>query len=429
MQKKWMFAGALVLVAAGVMPWITGYVTEQQWQVATQEVNQSQPFIRMSSGQYQRGYLGSEFQGTLVLMNPETGQSQTIGYQARVTHGILGSLMAFEPKGGWSPEDADWFPKEQPELTLESRLWGSATLEFSAPEMNLGSADSGESLESSGGMARLSIGDAGSSAALLLKWPSLSVSGPDMNIQVADVYAEQTMTHLQGDIWTGEGEMRVGSTHIEPVGQPAVTLQGLSVTGASEATPDGERVSSSGTLRLDDVSLQGESYGPHQVQLSLDNLDVDSWSRLSESMSELQLLAAQQKADGKNRFDQQMAAMTKVNTALRDLAAAGFSAGIPELSLATPEGEVNGSLVISHPELTADQKSDMLLIMQRLQGKMSLRLPAALAENYPAVRMQVAPLIKQGLLVQDGDELAMTASLKDLKVDVNGTEIPLPPLL
>jgi uncharacterized protein YdgA (DUF945 family) len=424
-----MFAGAAVLVVAGVMPWMVGYVTEQQWQAATQEVNRSQPFIKMSSEQYQRGVLGSTFQGTLDLTNPETGQSQTIDYQASVTHGILGSLIAFEPRGGWSPEDADWFPDEQPELTLDSRLWGSATLEFNAPEMNLSSADSGESLASSGGMARLSISDTGSSASLLLKWPSVSLSGPDMTVQIADVYAEQTMTHLQGDIWTGEGEMRVGSTHIEPVGQPAVTLQGLSVAGTSEATSNGERVSSTGTFRLDEVSVQGESYGPHQMQVSLDNLDVDSWSRLSDSLSELQLLAAQQKADGKNRFDQQIAAMTNVNTALRDLAAAGFSAGIPKLSLATPEGEVKGSLVISHPELTDDQKADMLLIMQRLQGKMSLQLPAALAENYPAIRMQVAPLIKQGLLVQEGDELAMTASLKDLTVDVNGNEIPLPPLL
>jgi uncharacterized protein YdgA (DUF945 family) len=429
LQKKWIFAGAAVLVVAGAMPWVVGYVTEQQWQAATQEVNHSQPFVKMTSEQYQRGFMASEFQGTLVLTNPETGQSQTIDYQANVTHGILGSLIAFEPKGGWSPKNADWFPDEQPELTLESRLWGSATLEFSAPEMSLNSADSGESLESSGGLARLSISDTGSSASILLKWPSISVSGPDMTVQIADVYAEQAMTHLQGDIWTGEGEMRVGSAHIEPAGQPAVTLQGFSVRGASEATPNGERVSSTGTFRLDKVSLQGESYGPHQMQLSLDNLDVDSWSRLSESLSELQLLAAQQKADGKNRFDQQMAAMTSMNTALRDLAAAGFSAGIPTLSLATPEGEVSGSVVISHPELTADQKSDMLLIMQRLKGKLSLKLPAALAENYPAVRMQVAPLIKQGLLVQEGDELIMAASLKDLMVDVNGAEIPLPPLL
>lgn len=429
MQKKWIFASAVVLAAASAMPWFVGYLTEQQWQAATQEINRSQPFIQVDSEQYQRGFLGSDLQGSLVILNPETGESQQIAYRARITHGIIGSLMNFEPKDGWSPDNADWFHGEQPKLTLESRLWGSATLEFRAPAMDLISADSGESLTSSGGMARLSIRDAGSTAEALLKWPSLTLSGPDMNVRISDVYMRQNMAYLRDGIWTGNGEMRIASTRVEPAGQPAVLLQGLSVSGSSEASSNRERVSSSGKIRLEKVRWQGESYGPHQLTMTLDRLDVDSWSRLSESISELQLLAVQQKTDGENRFEQQMAAMTEVNTALRDLAAAGFSAGVPELSLATPEGEVSGNIMIRHPELTSDQKSGMLLIMQRLEGEMNFRLPTALADNYPAVRLQVAPLIKQGFLVQDGDELAMKAFIKDLVMDISGTEIPLSPLL
>ncbi len=429
MQKKWIFASAVVLAAASAMPWFVGYLTEQQWQAATQEINRSQPFIQMDSGEYQRGFLGSDLRGSLVILNPETGKSQQIAYRARITHGVIGSLMNFEPEDGWSPDNADWFHGEQPKLTLESRIWGSATLEFSAPAMSLISADSGETLTSSGGTARLSIRDAGSSAEALLKWPSLTLTGPDMNVRISDVYMKQTMQYLRDGIWTGRGEMQVASTRIEPTDQPAVLLQGLSVSGSSEASANGKRLSSSGKVRLESVSWQGESYGPHQLKITLDKLDVDGWSRLSEGMSELQVLAAQQKADGENRFEQQMAAMTEVNTALRDLAAAGFSAGIPELSLATPEGEVSGNIMIRHPELTGDQKSGMLLIMHRLEGEMNVRLPTALAENYPAVRLQVAPLIKQGFLIQDGDELAMKAFIKDLIMDISGTEIPLSPLL
>ena len=43
--------------------------------------------------------------------------------------------------------------------------------------------------------------------------------------------------------------------------------------------------------------------------------------------------------------------------------------------------------------------------------------------------MQLAPLIKQGMMTQQGDRLAMEAQLKDLALDVNGVMIPLPPLL
>jgi uncharacterized protein YdgA (DUF945 family) len=428
LQKKWIVTSVVVLAAAGLMPWIVGYVTEQQWHAVTEEVNRSQPFIQMSNDQYQRGFLGSDLHGSLVLLNPETGESQRIAYRASVTHGVVGSLMDFQPENGWSPDNTEWFPDELPKLTLESRLWGSITLEFSAPAMDLTNTDSGKSLASSGGVARLTMNNVGSSAEARLEWPLLSITGPDMNVEISDFYVEQQMEYLRGRIWTGSGEMRVASTRIEPMGQPAITLQGLSMTGSSEVSPDGERVSSNGEVLLEKVRLQHKSYGPQKLQMALNELNVDSWSKLSESVSELQTLAVQQKADGKNRFEQQMAAMTDVNAALRDLAAEGFSVGIPELILTTPEGEVSGSIMITHPELTNDQKSGMLLIMQQLTGEMNLRLPVALAENYPAVRMQVAPLIKQGLLIQDGDELAMKASLKDLTMNVNGTEIPLPPL-
>ena len=69
------------------------------------------------------------------------------------------------------------------------------------------------------------------------------------------------------------------------------------------------------------------------------------------------------------------------------------------------------------------------MVMQKLTGEMDLSLPVALAEDYPEFRLQLAPLIKQGLLVQQGDRLVLDASMSDLMLDVNGVEIPLPPLL
>ncbi|HBM50024.1 MAG TPA: DUF945 domain-containing protein, partial [Marinobacter sp.] len=102
---------------------------------------------------------------------------------------------------------------------------------------------------------------------------------------------------------------------------------------------------------------------------------------------------------------------------------------IRELSLETPEGPVQGSLDISHPELAGAEKDAMLMVMQGLTGELDFSMPMALAEDYAAVRMQVAPLIKQGLLVQEGDRLVMDGRMEDLVLDINGLQIPLPPLL
>ena len=180
---------------------------------------------------------------------------------------------------------------------------------------------------------------------------------------------------------------------------------------------------------MDNIALPDATYGPQRLTFALSGLDVAAWNDLAEGLSAMQPGAAARASGAREGFDQQMAAMQRMNTAVRELAAAGFSIGFPELYLTTPEGAVTGSARISHPELSEDQKAQMLLVMQRLTGEMNLSLPLALAEEYPELRLQLAPLIKQGLLVQEGDRLVLDAQMKDLVVDVNGVEIPLPPVL
>ncbi|PTB93815.1 DUF945 domain-containing protein [Marinobacter sp. B9-2] len=429
MNAKWMIAGAGVLAVAGGLPWVVGYVTEQQWQQATAEVNSAQPFLRMETDDYQRGILGARFNGSVNLRNPETGESQQFAYRATVTHGVTGSLMDFEPEGGWSSGDMDWFSGEEPRLTLETRLWGTAVLELEAPQMSVTDADTGETLASSGGLARIEISDAGSQADALMVWPAVTLSGPDLDIRVSDFRLEQTMSHLTGEVWTGSGEIVVDSVAVTPVAEAPFTLQEISVRSSSEPVSDGERLDSRMAFEVAGVSTADERYGPQRLVFALSGLDVAAWSGLTESLSSLQALAISQASGGPQQFEQQMAAMQQVNTAVRDLAAAGFSVGFPELTVTTPEGVVEGSASVSHPELTADQKDEMLMVMQRLTGEMDLSLPLALAEEYPEFQLQLAPLIKQGLLVQQGDRLVLDASMKDLMLDVNGVEIPLPPLL
>jgi len=429
LNAKWMIAGAGVLAVAGGLPWVVGYVTEQQWQKATAEVNSAQPFLRMETDNYDRGILGARFTGSVNLRNPETGESRQFAYRADVTHGVTGSLVDFEPEGGWASGGTDWFSGEEPRLTLETRLWGTAVIELEAPQMTVTDADTGETLASSGGLARVEISDSGSQADALMVWPALTLAGQDLDIRVSDFRLEQTMTHLSGEVWTGSGEVVVDSIAVTPTAQTPVTLEDISIRSSSEPLNDGERLDSRMAFEVARVATADEAYGPQRLVFELSGLDVSAWSGLTESLSSLQALALSEAAGGPQQFEQQMAAMQQVNTALRDLAAAGFSVGFPELTITTPEGVVEGSASISHPDLTADKKGEMLMVMQKLTGEMDLSLPLALAEEYPEFQMQLAPLIKQGLLVQQGDRLVLDASMKDLMLDVNGVEIPLPPLL
>jgi len=429
LNAKWMMAGAGVLVVAGGLPWAVGYVTEQQWQQAVAEVNSAQPFLQMKTEVYDRGILGSELSGSVSLINPETGESNRVPFRADVTHGVTGSLLDFEPADGWPVAGVDWFPEEDPQLTLETRLWGTAVLELEVPGLSVADAGTGESLDTSGGFARVEISDAGASAEALMVWPALRLSGPDADVRVNDFRLEQTMNHLAGEVWTGSGEVVVDSVSLVFGEEPPIALNGLSVRSNSEAVSNGERLDSRVELEVAGVARSDEAYGPQRLVFALEGLDVAAWSNLTESLSAMQALAISRASGGGEQLDQQMAAMDQMNTAIRDLAAAGFAFGFPELLITTPEGAVTGSARIAHPELTAEQKAEMLMVMQGLTGAMNLSLPLALVETYPELRLQLAPLIKQGLLVQEGDRLVLDAQMRDLMVDVNGMEIPLPPLL
>lgn len=337
--------------------------------------------------------------------------------------------MDFQPQGGWSAGNAGWFAGEEPRLTLETRLWGTAALELEAPRMSVTDTDTGETLASSGGLARIEISDSASQADALVVWPAITLSGPEVNVRVSDLRLEQTMNHLTGEVWTGSGEFVVKSVAVTPAQEPPITLQDILIRSSSEAKDGGERLDSQVAFEISGISVSDKSYGPQRLVFAMSGLDVAAWGGLTESLTALQGLAISQGSGGPQQFEQQMAAMQQVNTSVQDLAAAGFSVGIPELTVTTPEGEVNGSVLISHPELTADQKSGMLMVMQQLTGKMDLSLPLALAQAYPELQLQLAPLIKQGFLVREGDRLLLNASMNDLMLNVNGMNIPLPPLL
>ncbi|WP_372965204.1 DUF945 family protein [Marinobacter sp.] len=425
--NKWTIAGTAILLVAGVAPWGVGYVTEQQWLQATEEINGAQPFVRMETNRYQRGILSAEATGTLTIFDPKTGDSHSLDFQVAISHGVVGSFLDFRPSQGWQSEGNTWFEGPDPALTLETRLWGSAALEFQAPPVVINSPDRAESFRASGGLARIDIGHLGERADILLVWPEMTMSGPDLDITAEDFHFEQSLSWLTADIWTGSGTMTLGALTLESPDEPSLLVKGISFDTSSVASNGDQTLSSEAVLEIETVRFAENAYGPHRIAVAVDGVDVASWNDFSSAMADMQTLALG--TDLRPGYEQQMAAMQRFNDAIRGLAGKGFSVGVRELNLNTPEGKVQGSLDISHPALSEEDRANMLMVMQQLVGTVDFSMPLALAENYPAVRMQVAPLIKQGLLVQEGDQLVMTGRMKDVALDINGLQIPLPPLL
>ena len=95
-----MVAGAAVLAVGVAAPWAVGYVTEQQWQRVTADVNQAQPLFKLQTRDYNRGYMGAEFAGTITIQDPDTGDETSAS--VRLPIGLLGGttrLTALEVTG------------------------------------------------------------------------------------------------------------------------------------------------------------------------------------------------------------------------------------------------------------------------------------------------------------------------------------------
>lgn len=103
MKRKWIIAGAVVLAAAGALPWGVGYLTETQWRQAVTEVNDAQPFLQLETEQYDRGILGARVRLTAIVTLPETHEQRRLEFLGDVSHGMTGSLMVLEPATGWAP--------------------------------------------------------------------------------------------------------------------------------------------------------------------------------------------------------------------------------------------------------------------------------------------------------------------------------------
>lgn len=427
MKRKWMIAGAVALAVAGALPWGVGVLTEYQWQQAVTEVNDSQPFLQLETERYERGILGAQVHLAVVLSVPERKESVRVNFRGDVTHGMTGSLMVLEPESGWEPEHRDWFPEQPPHLTLESRIWGSALLKLKIPETRIVNDATGERLTTASGEAWIRVQGMDSEVEMFMTLPLVEAADPQLNISMSGIEVKQKVEQLLGDLWTGNGTLSIGRFELQSKDGPPIALSRLSMSTSSSVNDDKTRLDSGFVLTLEQVIVPGGSYGPHHIELAMNGVAVESANRLSAALTDLQSL--DMAGEGNRDVAAEIRAMEAAALAMKDAALSGFKLTIPRVSLATPQGEIRATAEVHHPQLSAEERQGTLLVMPRLTGKLDLSLPVALVESDPVLKVKLAPLIHQGMLVQASDRLKVEAQLQDMVLTVNGQELPLPPVL
>ncbi len=430
-MKRWMlWVGGFVLAAAVAAPWVVGILTERQWGEATREVNAAQPFLDFSTGHYQRHLFSADLGGQVNLRDPETGTVQKLQFRGTVHHGVTGSRVELHPVSDDNTALATLFPDRQPSIVIETHLWGDAEVNISVPAIELTDKHSGAVISIAGSHARVQTSDAGGQLSMSLNWPGMTVKAPGSRFSVDGIRFDETMTRLHGDVWTGGGHLGLARVVVAPEGHEPVALTNLAIDSNVSADQAGERLDSQATLSVDQLAMAGKTSGPYRMEFALRDVSVAAWQELKATLHQIQKNTLSAAAGpGSTAAARQQQALQALAGALRRFAAAGVAIGIPSLTAATPNGRVEGSLMLTHPTLPVAKQDESMLIMQRLTGTASLTVPVSLVASNPTLMDRFRSLLKQGLVTREGGEVHFNATLKDLALTINGKEIPLPPLI
>lgn len=425
MKKVWIIAGGVVVVAAVAAPWAVGKLTEQHWQSATGQFNASQPYFVMETEAYERGYLGSEARGQLFAVDPDTGERYPVGWTGDISHGITSSTIDFDFDFADDAGLQAVFPDEKPTVTVTTSAWGSSLVELDVPAIDYVDEASGDSLNVSASYATLEISDDGETLDARVQFPGLVLRAPDGRLSVENLVLDQHASLLTGKLWTGDATVTLDKVSVATRDEPEMILDNLEMVSESEADGEGEQFGVSTVLTLENVSYGDESEGPHRFEFGLQDVSVAAWNDLLESVSQLQSMSTNANADPQQAFEQQMQATMALTGSIEAIMADGLTT-TADLDLSSPDGPVTANMVISHPEQEDGEPVPLMMIAQTIEGELSVKLPKALADRYPELGEELMPLLVQGALVEKGEFYVMEASLRNMMVNLNGNEMPLP---
>jgi uncharacterized protein YdgA (DUF945 family) len=247
----------------------------------------------------------------------------------------------------------------------------------------------------------------------------------------------------------GDGEITLESFALrDSQGGVSVVGGGIAV-GASSAAGEGGLVNTSFHYDVDRLQIDGANYAPSGLSINVERLSavvLGAIHRALREHSSQQLPQAQQA----------LAVATVLMAQLPRLLSSNPRLSIDRLHITTPEGPIDGRMVLQPRELGVAQLADPKKLLEKLYGELQLQLPERLLRKLLAARLaaarasdaagavaappsegahaggataaaerQIERLLQQELLVRKGDLLAIAASLTGGLLTVNGKTIPL----
>jgi uncharacterized protein YdgA (DUF945 family) len=449
MKRLLLAALAVVLGLALVIPWFLGGQARASYEAILAGL--SDQGLRVVETDYERGWLSSLAQAELVG-EPPAGASEGVRLHiaSRLNH------------GPWSPDAPRLMPAaaivesrvearlpgfEPPPLLLTTVIdldgSGATRVRLPAIERPAGAGEAGVRSEEGNGEVRFAPGFASFEGRFEL--PSLEIDREtDGQVLLRGLHSESAGSRGVAGLFVGHGLVTVDSLALPGV-PGGIEARGLSVASRSEPR-EGGLIDLGTELRLADLQVEGNGYGPVLLALSLTRVPAEALAALQQAAR----TGASDPAAGQ-------AVAAAMATHLPSVLEHDPRLAMDRLEVKTPEGIVEAQAWVGPRGLTPEVLAlpwawlahlegaarlalpkplllDLLAAVQRTRTLAELRrsdpditdLPPEMASRLAAAaRDQLAALVRDGWVGEQAGRVATTAKLGDGLLTINGKTLPI----
>lgn len=269
----------------------------------------------------------------------------------------------------------------EPLITIDYRLLtllpltGRNSTVMSIPEWS-GPLENGRAnLEWKGLNAKVRYSEGFAEMDMDIKAPSLLVSGDDGRLLMEDLRIDSEQSKGIEGLPLGKAQMSIAK--IEVQNQKTHTDFRMTDTHVdANTTAKGDNIDSTMNVKVKQVLINGDSYGPAAYSLSLRNLDAGAISRMNRQFKELR----KQKDMPPDQASMMMGAA--VFSELATLLKKGPVIEIPELSLVSPFGKMNGNARVTVDTSRPEMLTNPMLLKDAVIGEVNLEIPEELLVEF-----------------------------------------------
>ncbi|MCP5161323.1 MAG: DUF945 family protein [Hahellaceae bacterium] len=421
-MNKWMATGALGLLGVAVAgPMATGLFAEKKIEQLVATLNkQSQLEARLVS--YDRGYLESAIEVDLIPLFPNAS-SETMRLNVHLSHGISsvqGEVKLNAPESMMDDRDFQQAFQGRPLIQAEIKGGLFTGIEVAATTPDISFQDEASVVSVSPLDFRLSLPVSLKAMDAVMVWQGMKIDLGDEKIHVGAVKLTQVAERITKHIWDGEATLSLSGLLLNADGTH-FELDDMMMSSVTAQSGD-DRIDSGWDLSVKRVNLEGREFVNQALNFAFKNIAMKEFDALLASVSLLDSVSdsedpAVQAEQAEKRFqDVQLAGTALMKRGI-----------VVETSLRseTPEGLMSGNASLIQPP---QENADTSPLVTHTQGAFGLSVPARLIMWLPNGEQQIAALIEQNLMVQEGQMLKAEARLADSIITLNGQQIPVPPL-